>query len=124
MCVKVLVKMREDSAFDPFWVLCQDTQKELGVNDPVLQWQHKQPRYYDDGIADPHFHEDLKLYYHSIYCRYLDAACATVTGHFQQHDFDKYVDLEQLIKQCLSKDYSDELKVVTDFYHSDLISHS
>ena len=63
LCVTVLQKMREEKDFDLFWELCLVTLKELKVDDPVLDRQHKRPKRYEDGIAEPHFNEDPKVYY-------------------------------------------------------------
>ena len=79
--------MREDSAFDLFWERAQTTQKELGVDDPVLHRMRKRPRRYEDGTAEPHLHEDPKLYYRSLYYQCLDAAAGTIKSRFQR-DFD------------------------------------
>lgn len=67
MCVKVLEKMREEEAFDLFWELVLTTQRELDVSDPVLPRKSKRPRCYEDGAAEPFFHEEPKDYYRSIY---------------------------------------------------------
>ena len=109
LSVKVLQKMREEKDFDLFWELCLVTLKELNVKDgPVLDRQRKRPKRYEDGIAEPHFHEDPKVYYRSIYYQCLDSAISTITSRFHQQDYSLHVNLEQLlIKACsrLSADY-------------------
>ena len=53
LCIRVFQKMRDDEDFDLFWGLTQQTQKQLDVNDPILQCQRKRPRRYEDGSASP-----------------------------------------------------------------------
>ncbi len=120
LCIKVLQKMRDDSAFDLFWEYCLTLQKELQVNDPVLERPHKRPRWYEDGAADAHFHDDPKTYYRAIYFQCIDAAISTISHRFQQKDYSVYANLEQLlVKTCMKMDYSEEYKTVTQFYGSD-----
>lgn len=120
LCVKVLQKMRDDGAFDLFWELCLTVQKEFDIADPVLERQHKRPRRYKNGAAEPHYHEDPKSHYRAMYYQCLDAAISAITNRFQQKDYSLYANLEQvLIKACKKMDYSEELKEVTQFYASD-----
>lgn len=90
LCIKVFQKMREDSAFDLFWEYCLTLQKELQVNDPVLERPHKRPRQYEDGAADAHFHDDPKTYYHVTYFQYIDVAISTISHQFQQKNYSVY----------------------------------
>ena len=120
LCVEVLQQMREENQFDLFWESCLRTKEELSVNDPVLQRQRKRTRRYEDGTGEPHFDEDPKLYYRRLYYQCLDAATSTINSRFQQQDYTIYANLEQLlVKACVGKDFSEELKVVTDFYQAD-----
>ena len=120
LCVKVLQKMRDDSAFDLFWEFCLTVQKELDVNDPVLERQRKRSRRFEDGAAEPHFHENPKTHYRVFYYQCLDAAISAISNRFHQRDYLMYANLEQLlVKACKKMDYSEEYREVTQFYTSD-----
>ena len=82
LCIRVFQKMRDDEDFDLFWALTQQTQKQLDVNDPILQRQCKRPRRYEDGSASPFFFSDPKAYYRSMYFQCLDAVIAAITDRF------------------------------------------
>ncbi len=69
----------EAKQLDLFWEYCLTLQKELQVNDPVLERPHKRPRWYEDGAADAHFHDDPKTYYRAIYFQCIDAAISTIS---------------------------------------------
>ena len=62
LCVSVLQKMRGDAAFDLFWSLAIQTQKQLHMEDPVLQRRRKRPRRYEDGYEE-HSFSHPQLYY-------------------------------------------------------------
>ena len=112
--------MREDKDFDLFWELCLVTPKELNVDNPVLDRQCNRPKFYEDGIAEPHFREDPNMSYCSIYYQCLDSAISTVTSRFPQQEYSLYVNWEQLfVKACSKIDYSAEYKAVTEFCGSD-----
>ena len=120
LCIRIFQKMRDNEDFDLFWALTQQTQKQLDVNDPILQRQRKRPRRYEDGSASPFFFSDPKEYYRSMYFQCLDAVIAAITDRFHQHDYSIYANLEQvLIKACTQEDYSKELEEVTQFFHAD-----
>ena len=55
LCIRVFQKIGNDKDFDLFWALSLQTQKQLKVNDPILQCQRKRPRRYEDGSASPFF---------------------------------------------------------------------
>ena len=120
LCIRVFQKMRDDEDFDLFWALTQQTQKQLDVNDPILQRQRKRPRRYEDGSASPFFFSDPKAYYRSMFFQFLDAVITAITDRFHQHDYSIYANLEQvLIKACTHEDYSKELEEVTQFFNAD-----
>ncbi len=86
----------------------------------MLERRRKRTKRYDDGEGEPHFHEDVKDYYRSIYFQSLDAAMSTIRSRFQQDDYEIFAKMEELlVKACLGKEYSEELKTVTAFYESD-----
>ena len=69
------------------------------------------------GTEEPFSFNDPKLYYRSIYFQCLDAAMAFIKDRFHQRDYSIYSNLEQLlIKTCSKKDYSQELKEITDLF--------
>lgn len=119
LCVAVLEKIRGDSDFDLFWCLVLSTQKQLDVEEPVLQRRRKRPRRYEDGSAGSTF-SDPKSYYRSVYYQCLDAAISTINNRFDQRDFSIYANLEEVLcKACSNEDFSCELDEVCEFFDSD-----
>ena len=121
LCIEVFQRMRNDSDFDLFWQLALQTREQLHINEPVLPRQRKRTRLFGEmGTEEPFSFNDPKLYYRSIYFQCLDAAMAFIKDRFHQRDYSIYSNLEQLlIKTCSKKDYSQELKEITDLFHAD-----
>ena len=113
--------MRNDSDFDLFWQLALQTREQLHINEPVLPRQRMRTILYGEmGTEEPFSFNDPKLYYRSIYFQCLDAAMAFIKDRFHQRDYSIYSNLEQLlIKTYSKKDYSQELKEITDLFHAD-----
>ena len=124
LSIAVLQKMHTDLRFDQFWALVQLTQQSLHVSEPSMSRHRKQPRSYEDGVADPYYPEEPKLHYRQLYFPSIDAAIATIEDHFKHADYNMHAMLEQVILLAAKKDdYSSELQSVLEFYGEDFNRH-
>ena len=94
MTCRTIQKLRDDDSFDLFWLKVTKTSESLDI-EPLLPWQRKQPRRYEDGLADGEFHGDVKVYLYS---------------HLEQ----------LLLKASEKKDTREDLEFICKFYGNDL----
>ena len=54
--------MGSDDSFDLFWVKTTCGAEKKGVEPPKLRRKRKAPARFEDGVAAPEFHDEVKVY--------------------------------------------------------------
>ena len=117
---KTLNSMRTDSSFELFWTKVTSMQNSLEVNDPILPRKRKTPSRLDTGTGEGHYPSDPKQLFRQQYFACLDLIIAFIKDRFDQPSFHTLKQLENLLLKASRKEnFSEEMKYVVDFYHSD-----
>ena len=121
MTVATLQTLRDDGMFDLFWKKVENHSLSLDVDEPKLPRKRKAPRRYEEGAAEPGFHDDCKQYFRINYFEALDLIISSVKETFDQPGYVIYKNLQDLLLKAIRKeDYEDCFTAVTSFYGSDL----
>ena len=121
--VGTIVSLPEEAQFNKFW---HDTLSEatiLELDNPKLPQERKAPQRIEEYFtsnAKPEFHSDIQSHYWQIYYKALDFIISAIQKRFEKADYQIYVSLENLLLKAANKeDFSEEQKVVTEFYDTD-----
>ena len=120
LAVTTIRKMRSGEDFDLFFKLLFSMQESTATNLPKLPRKRKAPSRFREGTGDGYHSPAVKHYMLQCY-EAVDSTIATIEKHFDQPGYVMYCNLEGLlIKSAKQQDFSEEFKVVTDFYRNDL----
>ena len=103
--------------FDLFWTKFSE---DNDIEDPELPRRRRRPARLEDGNSAGHYHISPKDYYRQLYYEAIDSSIGCLTNRFDQPDYKKYCQLEQLlIKASVRKEFEEEFQFVSDFYKED-----
>ena len=120
---QTIMLMRNDESYDIFCkkVLALASADEIDIAEPVLPRKRRAPSRFEDGNASPEFHSSPRDMYRQVYYEAIDLLVQTIGDRFDQHGYNVYSCLEQLLLRAIQKkDYSKEFQVVIDVYDTDL----
>ena len=120
MTTSTLSSIRNDESFDLFWEKVKAMAKERDVDDPKLPRQRKRPKRYEEG-APNEFDSTAQGMYRRVYFEALDLIVQAIKDRFDQPGYRVYHCLENLlVKAAKGEDFSDELKLASSIYGSDI----
>ena len=126
--VGTIVSLREEAHFNKSWHGTLSEATILEVDNPKLPRKRKAPQRIEEcftGNASPEFHSDIQSHYRQIYYEALDFVISAIQKRFEKPDYQIYVSLENLLLKAANKeDFSEEQKVVTEFYDTDFDAQS
>ena len=104
--VKSLEKFRNEESFDIFWQLLDKQRERIEVSDPSLPRKRKILKRLEDcfgyGTSDTsHFPDTPKSHYRCIYLDVLDNVIQCIKDRFNQPDFQKYMNLQELLLKAV-----------------------
>ena len=100
--VTSLEKFRSEESFDLFWQLLDKQRERIEVSGPSLPRKRKIPKRLEDcfgyGTSDTsHFPDTPKSHYRCMYLDVLYNIIHCIKGSFNQPDFQKYMNLQELL---------------------------
>ena len=104
--VKSLEKFRNEESFDLIWQLLDKQRERIEVSDPSLPRKQKIPKKLEDcfgyGTSDTsHFPDTPKSHYRYMYLNVLDNVIQCIKDRFNQPDFQKYMNLQELLQKVV-----------------------
>ena len=124
LSVKTLQSMRNDEVYELFWVTAQQNASNFDIGEPTLPRKRKAPRHFEIGSSVSEFPSSPKDHYKRIYFEAFDLVINCIKNRFDQPGYLMYRNLETvLISAANGRDFEEHLKVVTDFYDTD-VTHS
>ncbi|CAG2184616.1 unnamed protein product [Mytilus edulis] len=119
--VQTLKSLRDDECFNLFWENVIMKSRRKSVEEPVLPRKRRMPSRLETGTATAEFHSTPKDFYRQKYYQAVDHIVQAITDRFEQEDFTIYLNTEQVLLKCIKGvDFSDEFKIVCQFYKEDL----
>ncbi|CAC5364660.1 unnamed protein product [Mytilus coruscus] len=119
--VQTMKSLREDQCFDLFWENVVMKSRRKSVEEPVLPRKIRMPSRFEIGTATAEFHSTSKVFYRQTYFQAVDHIVQAITDRFEQEDFNIYLNTEQVLLKCVKDvDFSEEFKLVCQFYQEDL----
>ena len=104
--VKSLETFRNEESFDLFWQLLDKQRERTEVSDPSLPRNRKIQKRLEDcfgyGTSDTsHFPDTPKSHYRCMYLDVLDNLIQCIKDRFNQRDFQKYMNLQELLLKAV-----------------------
>jgi len=122
LVVKTLQAIRNEDSFDLFWLKVLKSAESFEF-EPELPRQRKRPRRYEEGEASSEFHTNPKEYFRQLYYEAIDLIMSSIKERFEQHGYEIYSNLEQLIlKSCRGEEATYEFEFICQFYQGDIDS--
>ncbi|XP_063436645.1 zinc finger MYM-type protein 1-like [Mytilus trossulus] len=119
--VQTLKSLRDDKCFNLFWENVIMKSRRKSVEEPVLPRKRRMPSRFETGTATAEFHSTPKDFYRQKYYQAVDHIVQAITNRFEQEDFTIYLNTEQVLLKCTKGvDFSEEFKIVCQFYKEDL----
>lgn len=110
--------IRDEQSFDLFWEKVSIMASDIDVNDPMLPWERKVPKCFEQGDAPAEFHSTPKSHYRQVYYEALDLLVQAIDDRFNQSGYRTYYCIEALMLKAVKKEnFSEKLKAV---YGTDL----
>ena len=95
-------------------------QESTATNPPKLPRMRKALSRFREGTGEGYHSPTVEEHYRLQYYEAIDSTIATIEKCFDQPGYVIYCNLEGLlIKSAKQQDFSEEFKVVTDFYRDD-----
>lgn len=119
MTITTLQALCSDDHFLAFWEVVLKAKQEVEVQDPELPRRRKVPCTFEDG-GPGNYPTDCVAHYRQAYFKASDLVVNAVQDRFDQPDFQKYQQLEELLMNTIrGGDTQETLKHVCDFYGQD-----
>ena len=124
--VSTMAKDRSDASFDLFWERVSKRKEKLHVEDPKLPRKRKLPARLEEGNVESYYYPPtLRSHYQKIYFEALDCITRSITRRFDQPDFKKYINLQEiLLKAIKQQPWEKELDEICTIYGDDFDHYS
>ena len=116
--VSTMAKDRSDASFDLFWERVSKRKEKLHVEDPKLPRKRKLPARLEEGNVESYYYPPtLRSHYQKIYFEALDCITRSITRRFDQPDFKKYINLQEIfLKAIKQQPWEKELDEICTIY--------
>ncbi len=84
MTVLTIKSLRNDEAFDNFWLKVNHTANSLQIGEPRLPRKRRAPCRLDDGSSAGDFHDNPKSLYRQYYYEEIDLLVTCIENRFNQ----------------------------------------
>ena len=114
--------------FDLFWKRTLKWREELRASEPTLPRKRKVTDHFQ-RVSGPqssqHFHDTPKDRYRQLYFEVFDLAINCIKDRFDQPDYKKYIDLQEvLLKAIKGENWDSHFQAICKFYKGDFNSSS
>ena len=125
--VETMISIRNDEIYDLFWDLVNKKASNRGANSPTMPRKKRAPdrlnEYFGYGPAEPSSSSGPEDIYRKHYYEALDLAINSMKQRFNQKDYAKYANSQELLLKAAKKvNFDSEFNSIIEFYKDDFDS--